>query len=260
MPDATLGSNTFATLERARTRIAGSVLPIDARQVVVARAGRVLLDRIDLSIDATGLTVILGPNGAGKTLLLRVLANLVQPDSGTVRWANGAPDRTRAPRIGFVFQKPVMLRRSVIANVSYALSAVGVARRECASRSRAILALASLDHLATTPARLLSGGEQQRLALARALATEPDVLFLDEPGSSLDPAAALAIEKLIQTVHARGTTLVLVTHDIGQAKRLADTVLFMHRGRIIERAPSTEFFARPVQRASKDFLDGRIVL
>jgi tungstate transport system ATP-binding protein len=258
MPDASLGTDSMAALDHPV--LDSAVLPIDARQVVVARAGRVLLDGIDLRIDGAGLTVILGPNGAGKTLLLRVLANLVRPDSGTVRWANTAPDRGRAPRIGFVFQKPVMLRRSVLANVSYALAAVGVPRRECGPRSHAILALASLDHLAATPARLLSGGEQQRLALARALATEPEVLFLDEPGSSLDPAATLAIEKLIQTVRARGTHLVLVTHDIGQAKRLADTVLFMHRGRIVERAASADFFDHPTQQSSKDFIEGRIVV
>lgn len=258
MPDWTLGRDTIGVLDRELPGVA--VLPIECRKVVVARAGRVLLDRVDIRIDGVGLTVILGPNGAGKTLLLRVLANLISPDSGTVRWANAPPDRIRAPRIGFIFQKPVMLRRSVLANVSYALAAVGVPRRDCEARSHEILALASLDHLAGTPARLLSGGEQQRLALARALATEPEVLFLDEPGSSLDPAGTLEIEKLIETVRGRGTHLVLVTHDIGQARRLADTVLFMHRGRIVERAPSVLFFDSPAEQSAKDFIEGRIVL
>jgi tungstate transport system ATP-binding protein len=258
MPDATLAADIMDAADRAR---AGDVvLPIEGRRIVVSRSGRVLLDGVDIRIDGAGLTVILGPNGAGKTLLLRVLANLITPDSGTVRWANAVPDRARAPKIGFVFQKPVMLRRSVLANVSYALAAVGVPRRDCEARSHEILALASLDHLAGTPARLLSGGEQQRLALARALATEPEVLFLDEPGSSLDPAATLTIERLIETVRERGTHLVLVTHDIGQAKRLADTVLFMHRGRIVERASSTVFFDDPSEQASRDFIEGRIVL
>ncbi len=258
MPDATLGTDSLNALDGGRAESA--VLPIEGRGLSVARSGRVLLDGVDIRIEGAGLTVILGPNGAGKTLLLRVLANLFRPDSGTVRWAHAAPDRSRAPRIGFVFQKPVMLRRSVLANVSYALSAVGVPRRDCAPRSHAMLAMASLDHLAGAPARLLSGGEQQRLALARALATEPEVLFLDEPGSSLDPAATLAIERLIETVRARGTHLVLVTHDIGQARRLADTVLFMHRGRIVEHAPSADFFDHPAERPSRDFIEGRIVL
>lgn len=258
MPDAALDGAGAGILDDGIA--ASAVLPIEGRRIVVARAGRRLLDGVDVRIDGTGVTVILGPNGAGKTLLLRVLMNLVTPDSGTVRWAGAPPDRARAPRIGFVFQKPMMLRRSVLANVTYALAAVGVPRRDCLSRARQVLALASLEHLAETPARLLSGGEQQRLALARALATEPELLLLDEPASSLDPAATLAIEKLIETGRAHGTGLVLVTHDIGQARRLADTVLFMHRGRIIERAPAGAFFDHPAERPAKHFIEGRIVL
>jgi tungstate transport system ATP-binding protein len=258
MPDSALTS--VAAAARDHGLAVPAVLPMECRQVVVARAGRRLLDDVDVCIDGTGITVILGPNGAGKTLLLRVLVNLVAPDSGTVRWANSLPDRMRAPRIGFVFQKPMMLRRSVLANVIYALDAIGVPRRDCAPRAREVLALASLDHLAQTPARLLSGGEQQRLALARALASEPQVLLLDEPASSLDPAATLAIEKLVETVGGRGTRVLLVTHDIGQARRLADTVLFMHRGRIIERAPAAAFFDAPAEPSAKHFIEGRIVL
>jgi tungstate transport system ATP-binding protein len=258
MPDAALCNETDGLLEQSRGQ--SSVLPIECRQVGIRRGGRALLDSVDVCIDGTGLTVVLGPNGAGKTLLLRVLVNLVGPDSGWVRWAGTPPDRTRAPRIGFLFQKPMMLRRSVLANVTYALSATGLARRECNAKAGEVLALASLEHLAQTPARLLSGGEQQRLALARALAVEPDVLLLDEPASSLDPAAALAIEKLIERVRACGTRCVLVTHDIGQARRLADTVLFMHRGRIVERARAQAFFDEPAEQSARDFIEGRIVL
>jgi len=258
MPESAPACEAIGALQRS----AGvhAVLPIECRGVTLVRAGRKLLDGVDVSIDGSGLTVILGPNGAGKTLLLRVMANLVTPDSGSVRWSHAVADRARAPKIGFVFQKPVMLRRSVLANVIYALAAVGRARGECEARAHEILRLASLDHLAASPARLLSGGEQQRLALARALATEPEVLLLDEPASSLDPAAALAIEEFIETVRARGTRLVLVTHDIGQARRLADTVLFMHHGRIVERAPSAEFFEAPRQESARAFIEGRIVL
>jgi len=258
MPDSVLCGDARSLLDQGVGTDA--VLPMEGRRIVVARAGRVLLDGVDVCIDGTGLTVILGPNGAGKTLLLRVLVNLVIADSGQVLWAGKPPDRARAPRIGFVFQKPMMLRRSVLANVTYALAATAVPRPTCTSRAHQVLSLAGLDHLAQTPARLLSGGEQQRLALARALAAEPDVLLLDEPASSLDPAATLAIEKLIGTVRARGTRIVLVTHDIGQARRLADTVLFMHRGRIVERAPAAEFFDNPAQAPARHFIEGRIVL
>jgi tungstate transport system ATP-binding protein len=257
MPDSALGS-AAAVLDHDAARAA--VLPVECRQVVFARGGRVLLDRVNVCIDGSGLTVVLGPNGAGKTLLLRVLANLLMPDSGSVGWAGSPPDRSRAPRIGFVFQKPMLLRRSVLANVVYALAAVGVEKRGREPRAREALALASLEHLAHSPARLLSGGEQQRLALARALVTKPEVLLLDEPASSLDPAATLAIEKLIETARGRGTRLVLVTHDIGQARRLADTVLFMHRGRIVERARAADFFDNPAEQSARHFIEGRLVL
>ena len=239
---------------------AGEVLPIEARGIVVTRAGRNLIDGIDLTLSGGGVTAILGPNGAGKSMLLRVLANLVAPDRGSVEWAGRRPDRARAPRLGFVFQKPVLLRRSAQANVEYALSAAGVsgaARRERAGQA---LEAASLRHLAGRPARLLSGGEQQRLALARALSTGPKALLLDEPTSSLDPAAALAIETLIGTARGDGTTIALVTHDVAQAKRLADEIVFVHHGRITERTPAGRFFKSPASEAARAYLEGWIVV
>ena len=213
VPEAVAAANGEIRTDAA----AGEVLPITARGIVVTRAGRNLIDGIDLTLSGGGVTAILGPNGAGKSMLLRVLANLVAPDRGSVEWAGRKPDRARAPRIGFVFQKPVLLRRSARANVEYALSAAGV--RGAARRERAGQALeaASLRHLAERPARLLSGGEQQRLALARALST-PKALLLDEPTSSLDPAATLAIETLIGTARGHGTTIAFVTHDVAQSK------------------------------------------
>lgn len=239
---------------------AHAVLPITARGVVVARAGRNVIDGIDLTLSGAGVTAILGPNGAGKSMLLRVLDGLVAPDRGAVEWAGRRPDRARAPRIGFVFQKPVLLRRSVRANVEYALATIGL--RGAARRARAgdVLESASLHHLADRPARLLSGGEQQRLALARALSTEPQALLLDEPTSSLDPAATLAIEALIDSARHGGMTIALVTHDIAQAGRLADAVAFVHHGRIAERSPAGDFFANPRSEPARAYLEGRIVV
>ena len=239
---------------------AHAVLPITARGVVVARAGRNVIDGIDLTLSGAGVTAILGPNGAGKSMLLRVLDNLVAPDRGAVEWAGRSPDRARAPCIGVVFQKPVLLRRSVRANVEYALAAIGL--RGAARRARAgdVLEGASLHHLADRPARLLSGGEQQRLALARALSTGPQALFLDEPTSSLDPAATVAIEALIDSARRDGVTIALVTHDIAQARRLADEVAFVHHGRIAERSPAGDFFATPRSEPARAYLEGRIMV
>ncbi len=247
-----------ANASEGRVGTARRVLPIEAAGLVLARDGRRLIDIVEFALDGDAVTVIMGPNGAGKSLLLRLLAGLITADRGSVRWAGRAPDRERAPKLGFVFQKPVMLRRSALANVRFALRRASRAERQ----RDALVALrrAGLDHLARTPARLLSGGEQQRLAIARALAPRPEVLLLDEPGTNLDPAAVSAIEALILDARERGTKIVLVTHDIGQARRLADEVVFLHHGQITERTPAAGFFDGPASRAAAAYLEGRIVL
>jgi tungstate transport system ATP-binding protein len=174
-------------------------------------------------------------------------------------WGPTAPaDRTRAPSVGLVFQKPVLLRRSAHANVRYALRDGTLTERS--HRARQALARAGLKHLADAPARLLSGGQQQRLAIARALAPNPEVLLLDEPCANLDPAATAAIEALIGDAKQRGTKVVLVTHDVAQAKRVADDITFIHDGRIEEQTPATAFFDNPASPASRAYLDGRLLV
>lgn len=235
------------------------VLPIRGSGISIRRAGRTLLDGVDLTIESGPLTVIMGPNGAGKSLLLRVLAALIEPDDGSVTWAGSTPGRRRATRLGFVFQKPVMLRRSAIDNVRYALKVAGVPRVERDRRALEALAGAGLDRLAGSPARVLSGGEQQRLAIARALATRPEILLLDEPTANLDPTATLAIEEQVRRAHLAGTTVAFVTHDLGQARRLADQIVFLHQGRIADRGPADRFFAQPSSGAAAAFIEGRLM-
>jgi tungstate transport system ATP-binding protein len=236
------------------------IRPITARGLIFEARGRRLIDNIDFDVPGDCRLVVMGPNGAGKSLLLRMLAGLVHPCSGSVTWQGNPPDRDRATRLGFVFQKPVLLRRSVHANMTYALAAAGVCRSERSHRADTALRVAALEHLGSAPARVLSGGEQQRLALARALALEPELLLLDEPSTSLDPASTAAVETLIRLATAQGTGVVLVTHDLGQARRLADEIAFMHRGRIIERASAREFFERPKTIAARAYLAGDLVL
>jgi tungstate transport system ATP-binding protein len=238
----------------------GAVLPIRGAGLAFERGGRRILDDIDIEVGGTGTLVLIGPTGAGKSLLVRVLAGLVEPTAGEVTWAGAAPDRRRASRIGFVFQRPVHLRRSVQANIEYALAVAGVARAQRGRRALAALERARLAHLAHASARLLSGGEQQLLSIARALATGPEVLILDEPTSNLDPSATLAIEALIGAVRSEGTRVVLITHDLGQARRLADEVAFLHRGRIIERTPSATFLEKPATSQAQAFVCGEIVV
>jgi tungstate transport system ATP-binding protein len=159
-----------------------------------------------------------------------------------------------------VFQKPVLLRRSAAANIRHALGLRGVARSDRAIRVGSALKLAGLEQRATTPARVLSGGEQQRLCLARALSLEPDILMLDEPTASLDPASTLAIEELLIDAQRRGIKIIVVTHDVGQARRLARDVVFLHHGRIVEHQAARNFFEQPQSDIARAFLAGGLVL
>lgn len=248
------------TLGGATISGAAEILPIRGEGLTVERGSRRILDTLDIEIDGHGTLVLMGPNGAGKSVLVRVLAGLVPPTAGRVTWAGTAPDRQRAPKLGFVFQRPVHLRRSALANVTYALAAAGVPRPQRIERAQAALARGRIARLAHAPARVLSGGEQQLLSLARALATEPEILILDEPTSALDPAATTAIEDLLAEARAQGVRIVLITHDVGQARRLADEVAFLHRGRLVERTPREEFLARPRSPEAQAFVRGEIVL
>ena len=159
-----------------------------------------------------------------------------------------------------MFQRPTMLRRTAAANVRYALAAAGVPRAQRQNRAAELLALVGLDALGNRPARRLSGGEQQRLALARALARDPTVLFLDEPTASLDPYATKAIEDIVRAISARGVKVVMSTHDLGQAKRLAGDVVLLHRGRLIETASAAEFFATPRTDEARQFIAGELLI
>ncbi len=244
----------------AETRADGDgLLPLAVEGLVFEAGGRRLIDGLDLQLQAGPLTVVLGPNGAGKSLLLRLLHGLIAPAAGRISWAGRAPDRALRLRQALVFQRPVLLRRSVAANLRYALAAHGIRGAERQARAEQWLARAGLAGLARRPARLLSGGEQQRLALARALACAPEVLLLDEPTASLDPASALAIESLIRAARDVGTKVVLVTHDLAQARRLAEQVVFLDRGRVEEVAPAEAFFDRPGSERARAFVAGRLV-
>jgi tungstate transport system ATP-binding protein len=203
-------------------------------------------------------TVVVGPNGAGKTTLLRLAMGLMRPTSGRITW--GGREDTPARRRAILLQRPVMLRRSAAGNLAYALAAAGCARAQRAARIAELIDLVGLAGLGERPARRLSGGEQQRLALARALARDPDVLFLDEPTASLDPAATKAIEDLIRAIAGRGIKVVLSTHDLGQARRLAGEMVLMHRGRIVERAEADAFFTAPRTAEAAKFIGGELLL
>ncbi len=238
-------------------RATPSVLPLHVRGVSYVVDGKALLSDIDFTLTDGSRTIMLGPNGAGKSLTLRLCHGLLQPSTGEISWA--VPHRVAARAQAMVFQRPVMLRRSAAANVAYALAVRGVPRRRRGPRVAEALAAAGLADRAATPARVLSAGQQQRLALARAWALEPEVLFLDEPTANLDPAATHAIERVINAFRGRGTKIVMTTHDLGQARRLADHVLFLHRGRLVEQGPAEAFFSRPASREARSFIKGELL-
>ena len=237
-----------------------TLLPLELRRLTYEANGKRVIDSLDLTIEERGITVIMGPNGAGKSVLLRLMHGLISPTSGEILWAGRRMDRDIARRQAMVFQKPVLLRRSAAANIWHALGLRGVDRSERWPRVGEALKLASLERLAGMPARILSGGEQQRLCLVRALSLEPEVLFLDEPTASLDPASTLAIEALLIDARHRGIKIVVVTHDVGQGRRLGQDVVFLHHGRVIEHRPAQSFFSGPQSEAARAFLAGGLVL
>jgi tungstate transport system ATP-binding protein len=244
-------------LESVASPTHAALLPLTLEDVGWAAGDRLLLAGVSAIVAPGTRTVVLGANGAGKSVLLRVCHGLLRPTTGSVRW--NTPEAPGAPRRqAMVFQRPVLFRRSVLGNITFALGLAGVARSERPGRARAALARAGLEALADRPARLLSGGEQQRVALARAWSLQPEVLFLDEPTANLDPGATREVEAVIEAIHRAGTKIVLVTHNLGQARRLGDEVLFLDRGRLVERSPVERFFLQPASAEAAAFLEGEL--
>jgi tungstate transport system ATP-binding protein len=217
--------------------------------------GRAVLDELDLELSGEGISVILGPNGTGKTLLLRLLAGLLPPTAGSIRWAGAAhPDG----RLAMVFQQPMMLRLSVFTNVEFALRPQAMSATERRARTHEVLERVGLAHRAGDCARLLSGGERQRLALARAWAMRPRLLLLDEPTAALDPSATEAVERIIREIRTEGAKVLMTTHNLGQATRLADDIVFLADGRVQEHVAAQRFFAHPQSPAARAFLQGEL--
>src|SRR6185295_13596426 len=230
------------------------ILPLKLEDVLFVAGGRVIIERISAEIGAGPSTIILGANGAGKSVLMRLMHGLLAPASGKIAWRSTDTARLQA----MVFQRPVLLRRSALANVTYALKLARVPHAEREHLALEALESVGLAAFARRPARVLSGGEQQRLALARAWALHPEVLFLDEPTASLDPTASREIERVIQAFDAAGTKIIMATHNLGQARRLGDEVLYLHQGRLLERAPVDQFFSQPSSAEAAAFIKGEL--
>ena len=233
------------------------MLPLTVENVSFVAGGRTIIDRVSCEFTPGPRTVILGPNGSGKSVLMRLCHGLLTPTAGRIVW-RGSRDERRPRAQAMVFQRPVMLRRAALANVTYGLELAGVARAARDRRAREVLDAVGLSAIAGRPARVLSGGEQQKLALARAWALTPEVLFLDEPTANLDPGATREVERIVDQIHLSGTKIVMTTHNLGQARRLADEIMFMSGGRVVDHAPVERFFAQPSTPEAAAFIKGEL--
>ena len=233
---------------------------LETRKLSFTNGSQSLIHGIDLALQPGKCTVIMGANGTGKSLLVRLMHGLLKPTAGEVLWQGKPLNRTARDAQALVFQHPVMLRRSVLANLRFALAARGIGGRERNRLAEKALEDARLTTFANRPARVLSGGEQQRLAIARALACSPELLFLDEPTASLDPASTALIEELVLNAHAQGVSIVMITHDKGQAQRIAEDIVFLHAGRIAERGPAASVLTNPQSPAAQAWLSGKLYL
>ncbi len=234
-----------------------NLFPLTVRAAETSRRGKVLVGPVDLDFHGAGATVVMGPNGSGKTTLLRLLHGAARLTAGTIDWA--CDEEYARTRQGFVFQRPVMLRRTVLENLMYPLRTRGVLKVDAQRQSEEWARRVGLENMLGRTATNLSGGEQQKLALARAMITEPQVLFLDEPTAALDGRATREVEAVLRAARASGTQLILSTHDLGQAKRLADEIIFMLHGRVLEYTNARAFFDAPQSIQARAFLRGDIV-
>lgn len=234
-----------------------SIFPLKLCDAVVRKRGKVIIGPICTEIEEKGRLILLGPNGSGKTTLLRLMHGLEHPREGSVKW-HGHPPDVQAKQT-YAFQTPVMMRRSVIENLIYPLLIRGVSKADSIKKARAWIIKVGLQDAHKQNAALMSGGEKQKLAIARALITEPDVLFLDEPTANLDGRSIKDIEKLLLDAQENGTKIIMATHDLGQARRLADDIMFLYRGQIHEHCVVNKFFAKPKTAEASAFLRGDIL-
>jgi tungstate transport system ATP-binding protein len=234
------------------------VLPLQANHLHITKNGNALLRDVTFSIESNEVTVILGPNGAGKSLLLRTAHGLELPKQGALTWNSTTPT-PQNPWRAYILQKPVLLRRTVRANLEYILSLHNVNKTHYTSLINTALKHTGLSQLAHRNARVLSGGEQQRLNIARAWVLKPKVILLDEPTAELDPNGTASIEQLIETIAKQGTKVIMTTHDLGQARRLAKDILFLHQGKLLEHTPAESFFEKPDSKPAQNFIAGKLL-
>ncbi len=234
-----------------------SLLPIQINNLAFKTPTRNLISKINLRINSKTISVIMGPNGSGKSIFLRIIHGLITPSTGSFSFNGETINKAIKKRQSMVFQKPTLLRRTVWSNLIFVDS---LDKKVEPAKCKSILKKVGLEHLINHPAQLLSGGEQQRLALARALITKPDLLLLDEPTANLDPTSISVIENIVKNASDSNVKVIFVTHDIRQARRLGSDIIFFHNGQVTEHTDTKIFFDKPFSREAKAFLDGEIMI
>ena len=241
------------TLIRIKPEKNINCLPICIKDLSLIVDERKILSSLNFSINSDDVTVIMGPNGAGKSIFLKILNGILTPTSGCITWNNKKQFSDTLNTQAFVFQKPILLRRSVIANLDYMGSVLGYKKKISKDR---LLEIVQLKKQKNQPARMLSLGEQQRLSLIRSLMLRPNLLLLDEPTANLDPASTKIIEDIILNLKMMGIKIIFVTHNILQAKRIADEIIFLNEGKMVEHLNKQEFFSNSKSIEVQNYLNG----
>ena len=233
------------------------ITPIKILDLSIIINNRLILNNINCELNDRSITAILGPNGAGKSLLLQTINGLIPISKGKILFNSKQHDENIRKQQAMVFQTAVLLRRTVLGNMEFINS---LNNKINSLDVKSILKKVGLEYYMDKPARLLSGGEKQRLSLARALLLKPKLLLLDEPTANLDPYSLKLIEDTILEENKNGTSIILTTHDMSQAKRLASNIIFINKGKVIEKNSSREFFANPKSSEAKKYINGEILL
>lgn len=234
-----------------------SILPINVRDAVVKKRRQILLGPISLALPEHGFTMVIGPNGAGKTTLLRLIYGLEFPKHGDISW--NLPKSEVQKHQAFIFQTPIMMRRSVVDNICYPLLTRGINKSAAQEQAKQWAQKVGLGEMCARDAMVLSGGEKQKLAIARALIIKPQILFLDEPTTNLDGKSTREIEELLLQTYHNGTRIVMTTHNLAQAKRLASDIIFLNKGQLMEQGTADAFFNQPSSSTIQQFLHGDIL-
>ncbi len=232
-------------------------LPLTIKNLEYRHHRSTLIKQINLHVDSNGNSIILGHNGAGKSLLLKLLHGVINPTSGKIEWNGSIPASNQYWRT-LLLQKPTFFQRSVQYNLEFVLHVAGMPVAQRKDLLQQALDICGLTDLAEHNANSLSGGQQQRLSLARAWVLQPDVLLLDEPTVALDPPASQVFENILYQFKQSHTKVLMTTHDLAQAKRLADEIIFMDKGEVLEQRDATEFFSAPDSVAAQNFLQGKL--